>query len=432
MNNKAKTMAKKNASSSALPPKLRFPEYRKSAGWKATSLSSVLFEHKFKSDGKSEVHSVSLTKGVVSQMEHMGRSFSAADTSHYSLVKPFDVIYTKSPLAIFKLGIVKQHRGPHNAIVSPLYGVFSPVNRHVGQLIEAYFDSPSRSLRYLDPLAQKGAKNTIQITNERFLSGEIFLPYEEPEQQKIADCLTSVDELIAAHARKVDALKSHKKGLMQYLFPREGETQPRLRFPDFQNAGEWTHVLLKEVLTEHGLESDGKCEVHSVSVNKGIINQKEHLGRSFAAADTSHYNLAKPYDVIYTKSPTGDFPLGIVKHNQLARNVIVSPLYGVFSPENRWLGYIFDAFFESPVRTKNYLSPITQKGAKNTIQISNQMFLSKGLYLPRDPAEQQQIAECLSSVGDLIAVQTQKLDALKSHKKGLMQQLFPSQDELET
>ena len=424
-------MAKKISIKATLSPKLRFPEFRKSAGWKATLLSSVLYEHRLKSDGKSEVHSVSLTKGVVSQLEHLGRSYSAADTSHYSLVKPFDVIYTKSPLAKFKLGIVKQHRGPHNAIVSPLYGVFSPVNSNVGQLIEAYFDSPSRSLRYLEPLAQKGAKNTIQISNEKFLSGEIVLPYQEPEQQKIAACLTSLDGLIAFQARKVDALKNYKKGLMQLLFPQEGETQPRLRFPDFQNSSQWTFVLLKELLTEHGLESDGKCEVHSVSVNKGVVNQKEHLGRSFAAADTSHYKLAKPYDVIYTKSPTGEFPLGVVKHNQLGFNVIVSPLYGVFSPENRWLGYILDAYFESPVRTTNYLSSITQKGAKNTIQISNQTFLSKGLYLPSDPAEQQKIAECLSSVGDLIATHAQKLDALNTHKAGLMQRLFPTLEEFE-
>ena len=59
------------------------------------------------------------------------------------------------------------------------------------------------------------------------------------EQQKIAECLSSVDELVAAQARKLDALKTHKKGLMQQLFPREGETQPRLRFPEFLNAGQW-------------------------------------------------------------------------------------------------------------------------------------------------------------------------------------------------
>ena len=172
------------------------------------------------------MHSVSLTKGIVSQVEHMGRSFSAADTSRYSLVRPFDVVYTKSPLAIFKLGIVKQHRGPHNALVSPLYGVFTPANRHIGQLIEAYFDSPSRSLRFLDPLAQKGAKNTIQISNEKFLSGELFLPSDEREQKKIADCLGSLDDLIAAEGRKLVALREHKRGLLRNVLPQDGNVQP--------------------------------------------------------------------------------------------------------------------------------------------------------------------------------------------------------------
>ncbi len=237
-----------NEENETLVPKLRFPAFRKTKGWRIATLASVLTEERLTSDGKSEVHSVSLTKGVVPQIEHMGRSFSASDTSHYSLVRPFDVIYTKSPLAIFKLGIVKQHRGPHNAIVSPLYGVFTPVNRYVGQLIEAYFDSPSRSMNYLDPLCQKGAKNTIQISNNRFLSGEICLPSEPAEQQKIASFLTSLDELIAEQSRKVDSLREHKRGLMQQLFPREGETQPRLRFPEFQDSGDWEEKRLDQLV----------------------------------------------------------------------------------------------------------------------------------------------------------------------------------------
>ncbi|HNH49681.1 MAG TPA: restriction endonuclease subunit S, partial [Myxococcota bacterium] len=122
---------------------------------------------------------------------------------------------------------------------------------------------------------------------------------------------------------------------------------PKLRFPEFLGAEGWEETPLKQVLREHGLRSNGKCEVHSVSVHNGVVNQKEHLGRSFAAADTSHYNLAKPHDVIYTKSPTGEFPFGVVKYNQLGYDVIVSPLYGVFSPETPWVGHILDAYFQS-------------------------------------------------------------------------------------
>lgn len=212
--------------------------------------------------------------------------------------------------------------------------------------------------------------------------------------------------------------------------PTKPRLTPKLRFPEFRDAPGWEETILGSVLTEHGEKNDGSSEVHSVSVHKGVINQIEHLGRSFAAADRSNYNLARPHDIIYTKSPTGDFPWGVVKQNRLPYNVIVSPLYGVFSPVNRHLGYILDAYFESPIRTTNYLAPITQKGAKNTIQISNATFLSKGLFLPSSEAEHKKIASCLSSLDDLIAAQSEKVEALKTHKKGLMQQLFPAPEEV--
>ena len=149
---------------------------------------------------------------------------------------------------------------------------------------------------------------------------------------------------------------------------------PKLRFPGF--TGEWASKPLSFFLHEHRTKSDGKCEVHSVSVSKGVINQVEYLGRSFAAADTSKYNLAKPNDIIYTKSPTGAFPYGIVKQNKNPYNVIVSPLYAVYTPINKFVGYILDSFFESAANTNSYLESLIQKGAKNTINISNDTFVS--------------------------------------------------------
>ena len=180
---------------------------------------------------------------------------------------------------------------------------------------------------------------------------------------------------------------------------------PKLRFLEFRDEPAWKETLLREVLHEAGLKSDCLSEVHSVSVHKGVVNQVEHLGRSFAAADTAHYNLVKPYDVVYTKSPTGDFPYGIVKQSKLSYPVIVSPLYGVFTPVNKHIGCILDAHFESAIRTNNYLAPLTQKGAKNTLQISNATFLSNGIYLPSNAAEQKKIAECLTSLDEMIAAE---------------------------
>jgi len=200
---------------------------------------------------------------------------------------------------------------------------------------------------------------------------------------------------------------------------------PRLRFPEFRDAGAWEVKRLGEVLTEHGLKSSGREEVFSVSVHKGLVNQREHLGRSFAAENTGHYNLVRPGDVIYTKSPTGEFPLGIVKQSKIDTNVIVSPLYGVFAPRNIAIGALLDAFFESPSRARIFLDPLAQKGAKNTINISNEAFLSGQITLPPVENEQQKIADCLSSLDNLIRAEGARLGALRSHKRGLMQQLFP-------
>lgn len=260
------------------------------------------------------------------------------------------------------------------------------------------------------------------------LSSEIILSLIIPfpsiyEQKKIAESLTLFDEIISSQRQKIESLKVHKKGLIQQIFPLNGETTPRLRFPGF--TGKWEEKPLSSVLHEHKTKSDGRCEVHSVSVAKGVINQVEYLGRSFAAADTSKYNLVKPNDIIYTKSPTGAFPYGIIKQNKNPYNVIVSPLYAVYTPVTNYLGYILDSYFENPVNTNNYLSSLVQKGAKNTIQITNDTFVSKSMRLPSDANEQKKIAECLMALDDIIIAATAKLDALKAHKKGLMQQLFP-------
>lgn len=272
-------------------------------------------------------------------------------------------------------------------------------------------------------LIKQGGNGALANLYGRDILGLRFLFPSHAEQQKIVECLSTEDDMIFAQEKKVEALKNHKKGLMQQLFPQNGETTPRLRFPGF--SGEWEEKPLSHFLHEHKTKSDGKCEVHSVSVTKGVINQVEYLGRSFAAADTSKYNLVKPNDTIYTKSPTGAFPYGIIKQNKNPYNVIVSPLYAVYTPVSKYLGFILDSYFENPINTNNYLSSLVQKGAKNTIQITNDTFVSKSMRLPSNPAEQKKIAECLMALDESIVVASAKLDALISHKKGLMQQLFP-------
>lgn len=207
---------------------------------------------------------------------------------------------------------------------------------------------------------------------------------------------------------------------MQQLFSQ------KLRFKD-ENGNDypkWEERKLKDVLYEHKIKSSGKEEVFSVSVHKGLINQVEHLGRVFAAKNTSKYNLVKPYDIVYTKSPTGSFPLGIIKQSKINKKVIVSPLYGVFTPETPGLGYMLNVHFESPVNTHNYLASIIQKGAKNTINITNSTFLSKKIRLPISKDEQKQIGDFLATIDTKIEKMTSAITATETFKKGLLQKMF--------
>ncbi|MFC7706058.1 restriction endonuclease subunit S [Plastorhodobacter daqingensis] len=237
-----------------------------------------------------------------------------------------------------------------------------------------------------------------------------------PEQRKIAEILRTWDEAL----EKLTALRA--LNIRRRVWFRTHLFTGKIRLPGF--TGDWREVPLSEVLDEHGSKSTGAEEVYSVSVHKGLVNQVEHLGRSFSAANTDHYNRVLPGDIVYTKSPTGDFPLGIIKQSKIDREVIVSPLYGVFTPQTYALGVILDALFESPLAARNYLHPLVQKGAKNTIAVTNSQFLEGKLRLPMDPAEQAAIADIVNASHAECASIEAEIEALTRQKRGLMQKLL--------
>ncbi len=162
-------------------------------------------------------------------------------------------------------------------------------------------------------------------------------------------------------------------------------------------------VYLREILTERKELNDSGYDICSVSVSKGVINQVEYLGRSFAAKETAHYHVVLKGDIVYTKSPTGEYPYGIIKQSYLDTPVAVSPLYGVYEPIDYLTGVYLHHFFCSPQNAKNYLHKLIQKGAKNTINITNQHFLDNHISIPESDALQRIVAliEILSTKVDL-------------------------------
>ena len=162
--------------------------------------------------------------------------------------------------------------------------------------------------------------------------------------------------------------------------------------------GTWKGTELATVLKERNEKNISGREICSVSVSQGVVNQIEYLGRSFAAKDTAHYNIVKYGDIVYTKSPTGDFPYGIVKRSAIKTDVAVSPLYGVYCPSNDDIGVILHFYFMLPSNAFNYLHPLIQKGAKNTINITNQRFLENSVPLPISKNEVRTLAIALKTI----------------------------------
>ena len=237
------------------------------------------------------------------------------------------------------------------------------------------------------------------------------------EQRKITAILTAQDKVIELKERLLAEKQRQKKYLMQQLLT------GKKRLPGF--SGEWKNIKLCEVLSERKEKNvEQNLRICSVAVQKGVVDQVEHLGRSYAANDTSNYSVAHYGDIIYTKSPTGDFLYGIVKQNLLQETVAVSPLYGVFTPLTFGLGCFLHTYFQSAICARNYLLPIVQKGAKNTINITNDTFISSKLYLPLDVEEQKAIADTFIAADREIDLLRQDIEQEKQKKKALMHLLL--------
>ena len=232
------------------------------------------------------------------------------------------------------------------------------------------------------------------------------------EEEKISALLSLIDERIATQNKIIEKLQSLIKGII-YQTKSIGLAH-----------NTWQKTELKNVLQERNEKNANGYDVCSVSVTQGVVNQIEYLGRSFAAKDTLHYNVVKYGDIVYTKSPTGDFPYGIVKRSNIKCDVAVSPLYGVYKPVNNYVGIILHFYFMQSNNAINYLHPLIQKGAKNTINITNGRFLENTIPLPKKEEETKCLAWVLTSIQNKIILEQDLLHSYQKQKQYLLRQMF--------
>ena len=301
-------------------------------------------------------------------------------------------------------------------------------------------DSNNTLFEFIKLLLQNCGLSNLQdasavpgLNRKRVYALKAAFPSDIKEQQKIAACLTALDDLISAATGRLDALKQHKQGLMQQLFPAEGETVPRLRFAEFREAGEWVEKELENCLLQ-------KPEY---GINAPAVPYSDKLPTYLRITDISEYGIFLSNDKV-------SFDRGVSEESYLSEGDIVLARTGasvgksykyrkkdgrlVFAgflirikPDTKKLdSELLFQFLSTPQYWK-WVSFISTRSGQPGINGTEYSLMP--INLPPTIKEQRKIAACLTALDDLIAAQTQKIAKLKTHKRGLMQQLFPAVDE---
>lgn len=402
-------------------PELRFPGF--TGDWEERRLVDS-FEERIEKD-RGDLPLLSLgEEGLTLQSETQRKDNSNSDKSKYLRVATGDVAY--NTLRMWQGRCVYCNI---EGIVSPAYTVCKPKDG-IDPLFHYYLFKTAQMINIFHQNSQGLVNDTLNLKYEAFSKIKYLLP-TLAEQQKIADCLSSLDEEIAAEAQKADALKDHKKGLMQQLFPAMSNEQlamsncvPKLRFPGFE--GEWVVKNLGEVFTRITRKNnEDNRNVLTISAQYGLVSQTDFFNKSVAAADVTGYYLLERGNFAYNKSSSSGNPMGVIKPLKKYEKGVVSTLYICFScnePKSIsfWEQYFNAGCLDSEIRT------IAQEGARNhgLLNVPTSDFFTLKVLVPT-LAEQQKIADCLSELDEMISAQQQKVEALKEHKKGLMQKLFP-------
>ena len=346
--------------------------------------------------------------GIVPMVERL----VAADISRYKLVRNNWFAYNPMRLNI---GSIARWQGESDVLVSPDYVVFRCLDRSMPTtLLPEYFDS-FRGSRQWDAFVSEAGDGgvRVRIYYRDIAQLQLALPDVE-EQQKIADCLGSLDDLITAEGRKLEALRQHKLGLMQQLFPQPGETVPRLRFPEFADGPEWNGVLLEE------LEAEGRIE----------------LGRGKVISHADMRASPGPYPV-YSSSVIDEGLMGTYGDYLFDEELISWSVDGggnfFYRPKHKFSVTNVSGFMRllcGDIVCQFLAYQLQRLHASQTFDYQQKAHPSviRTLYavgLP-EPDEQRRISDCLASLDAHMVGRTRRLDALKQHKQGLQQQLFPS------
>jgi type I restriction enzyme S subunit len=395
-----------------LIPALRFPDFQNDSEWLRKSLGELLIKNSTRNKEKrySNVQSVSNKHGFINQDEYFENKLIASnDTSNYYVIEKGCFAYNPSRIDVGSLAYKSDNK---TSIISPLYVSFRAVKEKIDDmyLLNWLFSDQFKK----QMIFEGGVRNTLNYDNLCEINIAITTI---KEQAKIAACLTSLDDLISAHTTKLELLQNHKKGLMQNLFPQEGEKVPKWRFKEFEKDGEW--------------------EIDKLGNVASFIN-----GRAYKQDELLDYGKYRVLRVgnFFTNNQWYYSDLELGEDKYCDNGDLLYAWSASFGPRI-WLGektiyhYHIWKVLPNPNILKDFLYVLLDN---ETYRMKDQnangfalLHITKGTIenwkckFPKSKYEQIRISKCLSSLDTLITTEEEIIEQLKLHKKGLMQGLFP-------
>ena len=390
---------------------MRFPGF--SDEWKTTKLKTYVVENKERNTkgkfSKEQVLSVSGDKGIVNQIQLLGRSYAGQSVLPYHVVHHNDIVYTKSPLSDFPYGIVKMNRGL-DGIVSTLYAVYSVLDSAHPSFIEYYFASKHRTNRYFKPIVRIGAKHDMKIGNSEVLANEVTFPNID-EQINISKFLELIDERIGTQNKIIEDLKKLKSAISAKLF--DGH-----HVSDISNG--WKVVRLGDITEKfsHRNKNSDSYPMFSVTNTSGFSPQYEVFeGKEIKDEDISIYKIIHKGDFAYNPARIN---VGSIGRYDEEEPCMISSLYVCFRPtaqvDSDWLLYYLQS------AKKIYQYGIFGEGGVRIYLFYPNFSRIEALLPPL--TVQKEIASILKSFNRKIKLEELLLSNYQKQKKFLLAQMF--------
>ena len=378
-------------------------------------------------DKKYILMSVTSGVGLIPQVEKFGREIAGNSYKKYYVIRKNDFAYNKSSTKEFPEGYISMLKEYEEAAIpNSIFTCFRVIDDEYEPLFFEQLFNTNYHGKWLRKYIEIGARahGALSINTKHLWNMPVAVP-KLPEQQKIADCLSSIDDLISAEEKKLSLLNDYKKGWMQKLFPTEGKTVPEWRFPEFKDSKGWEKLNIEKACYPSysgGTPVTSKKEYYNGDIpfirSGEIGKEKTELFLTSEGLDNSSAKMIEKGDVLMALygANSGDVAISLIK------GAINQAILCLRHKNNNAFLYHYLAF------KKNWIVRTYIQGGQGNL--SGEIVKSIELCSPQEPDEQNKIAAFLSVIDELTSNQKEKIEALKQHKKALMQGLFPVAEEV--